>query len=93
MAITRADITGALKVLNAGNMKDRRAHLSTLLLTAHRPQDVAKALADLHTYPDWVSRLDLETAAADAIAAVVPVVPIPTASHRRSSGGAKKKKK
>lgn len=60
VVITRADITGALKLLNANNLKDRRAHLKKMLEVQHTPKDVAKALADLESYPDWAARLDLD---------------------------------
>lgn len=58
--VTRADIQGALKVLNANDMKNRRAALTVMLEKEHAPRDVKKALADLDTYPEWTARMDLE---------------------------------
>ena len=72
MAITRADITGALKVLNANNISDRRAHLGAMLAKEHTAADVARVLTDLESYPEWAARLDLEAAPALAAAAPTP---------------------
>ena len=61
--VTRADIQGALKLLNATNTKDRKAALTKMLSAEHGAKDVRKALADLETYPEWAARMDLETPA------------------------------
>lgn len=60
MAITRADITGALKLIHANNLTDRKGHLEKMLAKEHTTKDVHKALADLESYPEWGSRLDLD---------------------------------
>lgn len=62
--ITRADITGALKLLHANNISDRRGHLQNMLAKEHSPKDVAKVLSDLESYPEWAARTDLDTAPA-----------------------------
>jgi hypothetical protein len=61
--VTRADIQGALKVLNATGTKNRRAALTAMLTKEHSPAQVTKALADLESYPEWSARLDLEEGA------------------------------
>lgn len=71
-AITRADIAGALKVLNANEIKDRKKHLHAMLLKEHPLKAVTKVLADLQTYPEWSARMDLEAvvpAPSEAVAA------------------------
>ena len=71
MAITRADISGALKLLNANEIKDRKKHLHAMLIKEHPPKAVDKVLSDLQTYPEWSARLDLEvvaTAASEVVA-------------------------
>lgn len=60
MAITRADIAGALKVLNANSLKDRRTHLANMLKAEHPQRIVDKALLDLESYPEWHARTDLD---------------------------------
>lgn len=60
MTITRADMCGALKVLNASGIKDRKKHLHAMLVAEHPVKEVAKVLADLTSYPEWSARLDLE---------------------------------
>jgi len=59
--VTRADITGALKVLNATDTKNRKAALTAMLAKEHSPAQVEKAMADLPSYPEWAARMDLET--------------------------------
>ncbi len=61
--VTRGDIAGALKVLNATNTPDRKGALRAMLTKEHAPKDVEKALSDLGTYPAWGERMDLEPAA------------------------------
>ena len=58
--VTRADIQGALKLLNAMNTKSRKLALTAMLSKEHSPKDVKKALADLASYPEWTARMDLE---------------------------------
>ena len=58
--VTRADIQGALKVLNATETKGRKAALKAMLGKEHSPAQVTKALADLDSYPEWAARMDLE---------------------------------
>ena len=58
--ITRADISGALKVLNANNVKDRRKHLAEMIAKEHTQKDVDAVMDDLSSYPAWNARLDLE---------------------------------
>lgn len=72
MAITRADIAGALKVLNANGIKDRRKHLTAMLTVEHPVKSVSKALADLPSYPEWQARMDLEEVAPDPAKVVAP---------------------
>lgn len=61
MPITRADIVGALKLLNANEVKDRLRHLRTMLEKEHSARDVKKAMDDLESYPEWQMRRDLDT--------------------------------
>lgn len=58
--VTRADMRGALKVLNATNTQGRREALTAMLGKEHSPKDVKKALADIESYPEWAARLDLD---------------------------------
>ncbi len=58
--VTRADISGALKLIHANNIPNRRGHLQNMLAKEHGPKDVAKALADLESYPEWAARTDLD---------------------------------
>ena len=60
MAITRADITGALKLIHANDLMDRKRHLVKMLTKEHTTKDVNKVLADLESYPDWEARRDLD---------------------------------
>lgn len=70
--ITRADITGALKLLHANDLKDRRGHLTKMLAKEHVQKDVEKVLSDLVSYPEWAARTDLDVAPAPETAAVPP---------------------
>ena len=63
MAITRADVQGAIKVLNASNTKGRREKIKAMLSAEHSLKDVDKILNDLESYPEWMARIDLEAAA------------------------------
>ena len=67
MAITRADISGALKFIHANNLPDRRGLLTKMLSKEHGAKDVAKVLADLESYPEWASRTDLDVAPAPSV--------------------------
>lgn len=73
--ITRADISGALKVLNATNTKNRRAAIETMMLKEHTALQVARALDDLPSYPDWQARLDLETVISSGAEGAVSAIP------------------
>lgn len=71
-AITRADIAGALKVLNSNGIKDRKKHLHSMLAAEHPIKAVEKVLTDLNSYPEWSARMDLEIvepSSAEAVAA------------------------
>jgi len=83
MAITRADITGALKLLHANNISNRRGHLQNMLAREHSAKDVAKALADLASYPEWGARTDLDVPLT-AAGAVPPVLPPKVSRPRRN---------
>lgn len=74
MPITRADIAGALKLLNANNTPNRRGWLQNMLKAHHPQKYVDKALADLESYADWGPRVDLETPA-DTSASAIPAEP------------------
>ncbi len=60
--ITRADISGALKLIHSNNITNRRGYLQNMLAKEHSAAEVAKVLADLESYPDWASRTDLDVA-------------------------------
>lgn len=72
--ITRAEISGALKMLNATETPDRKRNLKSMLSVEHNAKDVAKVLSDLDSYPEWAARMDLEVAA--PVAATAPAVPL-----------------
>lgn len=72
MAITRADITGALKLLHANNIVNRRGHLQNMLAKEHTARDVAKVLSDLESYPEWAYRKDLDASSAPSGDTAVP---------------------
>lgn len=61
--ITRGDVAGALKVLNATGSRDRRGALKAMLGKEHGPRDVERALADLESYPEWSAGAHLDPAA------------------------------
>ena len=86
MAITRADIAGALKLLNANNIANRRGHLQNMAAAEHPPLEVTKILSDLESYKLWAPRMDLEAAPApETGASAVPIAaPVPSNDH---SGG------
>lgn len=60
--ITRADIAGAIKLLHANNISNRRGHIQNMAAKEHTQKDVNKILSDLHTYPGWAERADLDSA-------------------------------
>lgn len=71
-ALTRADIAGALKLMNSNGIKDRKKHLKAMLVAEHPIKAVTKVLSDLDSYPEWGARMDLEIAvplASEAVAA------------------------
>lgn len=53
MGVTRADITGALKLLKANAVADKKGFIQKMLEAEHSPKDVKKALSDLESYPEW----------------------------------------
>lgn len=63
MSITRAHVSGALRLLNANNIPNRRGHLQNMLKAEHTQKDVDKALSDLASYPEWSMRADLDAMA------------------------------
>lgn len=60
--MTRAEISGALQVLNAGNTKNRGSAIKAMLAPKFAPKVVDRILADLKSYPEWAARMDLEEA-------------------------------
>ncbi len=72
--ITRADISGALKLIHANNITNRRGYLQNMLAKEHTAAEVAKVLADLESYADWASRTDLDVAP-DSVSAVPAPAP------------------
>lgn len=58
--ITRADISGALKLIHANDLQDRKGHLVKMFSKEHPAKDVAKILSDLASYPEWATRTDLD---------------------------------
>lgn len=73
--ITRSQVAGALKMLNANNTPNRRGHLQNMLAAEHNAKDVQKALRDIESYPEWSARADLDVSGATAVAdeAAIPV--------------------
>lgn len=63
MAITREQLCGAIKLINANRLLPRRDHLRKLLGAEHSEREVAKVLADLESYPDWVAGANLDAPA------------------------------
>lgn len=72
MGITRADISGALKLLSANNIADRKKYLRAMLGEEHSPKDVSKAISDLESYPEWGQRVDLDAAVISDASAIPP---------------------
>jgi hypothetical protein len=61
MAITRADIAGALKLIHANSLTNRRGHLHNMISAEHEPHHVAKIMSDLHTYEGWDENKHLDS--------------------------------
>lgn len=60
--VTRADVAGALKVLNAVEHKDRRGALRAMLgKGGARPSEVDRVFGDLESYPEWVAGAHLDS--------------------------------
>jgi hypothetical protein len=51
--ITREQITGAIKVLNAAAIRPRRPALRGMLAKEYASAEVEKVMADLGQYPEW----------------------------------------
>ena len=63
MAITRADIAGALKLIHSNNLSNRRGHLHNMVSAEHpNPEHTAKIMSDLHTYDGWHENKHLDAA-------------------------------
>ena len=60
MAITRADIAGALKLIHSNSLTNRRGHLHNMVSAEHPPHEVAKVLGDLPTYAGWEENKHLD---------------------------------
>ena len=60
MAITRADIAGALKLIHSNNLPNRRGHLHNMISAEHPPHEVAKVMSDLEHYPGWAENKHLD---------------------------------
>lgn len=82
MSITRAHVAGALKLLNANNIPNRRGHLINMLKAEHSQKDVDKVLRDVESYPEWIARVDLEPKDASAVAAAANEEVIATTAGR-----------
>ena len=63
--MTRAELTGAIKALNAAKSPKRKEALRAMLVKEHPEKEVAKVLADLASYPDWAAGADLDAPPAD----------------------------
>jgi len=61
--ITRADIAGAIKLLHANNIVNRRGHIHNMVSAEHPAHHVAKVMADLDSYPGWSDRPELDVQA------------------------------
>lgn len=72
MTITRADIAGAIKLLHANNIVNRRGHIQNMVAAEHPPLHVAKVLSDLDSYPEWAKRTDLDVAGPSVSAVPTP---------------------
>jgi len=62
MAITRADIAGALKLIHTNNLSNRRGHLHNMISAEHPPHEVAKVMGDLESYAGWHEHKHLDAA-------------------------------
>ena len=62
MAITRADIAGALKLIHSNNLPNRRGHLHNMISAEHPAHEVAQVMSDLHTYDGWHENKHLDAA-------------------------------
>lgn len=65
--ITRADIAGALKLIHANSLTNRRGHIHNMVSAEHEPHHVAKIMSDMESYPGWNENKHL-----DAQGAVTP---------------------
>lgn len=60
MSISRAEVSGAILILNLQEAKDRYAQMEKLLRVSHPDKEVAKIMSDLSSYPEWTRRADLD---------------------------------
>lgn len=60
MGISRAEVSGAIQILNLQEAKDREAQMERLLRLNHSDKEVAKIMMDLNSYPEWIRRADLD---------------------------------
>ncbi len=67
MAITRADIAGALKLIHTNNLSNRRGHLHNMISAEHPAHEVARVMWDLHTYDGWDENKHLDAQASGPV--------------------------
>lgn len=73
--ITRSQVAGALKLLNANNVTNRRGQIQNMLAAEeYSAKDVAKVMGDIESYPEWAARVDLDSAPAGDPAADPAVI-------------------
>lgn len=84
--MTRAEISGALQVLNANGTRNRAKAVQAMLSPKFAAPVVNRILADLKSYPEWAARLDLEDAEVPRAAASAPADPKPPAAKPKKKG-------
>lgn len=79
MSISRAEVSGAIQILNLQEANDRKLQMERLLRLNHSDKEVAKILADLDSYPEWIAKKSLDAAVPEV---VTPII----APHEDESG-------
>lgn len=60
MTITRAELTGAIKMANLAGIRPRHTHVRALLAKDHAEPEVVAIMGDLDSYPDWLAGKHLD---------------------------------
>jgi hypothetical protein len=63
--ITRAHLSGAIKLLNANKSSNRAESLRAYLLTEYSKSDVEDVMLDLDSYQEWLDGKNLDVKPVD----------------------------